>query len=102
MFNPDPKPQPRKKGTTVKAIRRRTLKRAKQEREYLKQRPTFLEGKTCPVTGWPATQVHHMKGRIGDLLLDQRFWLAVSHEGHEKIENNPVWAKEQGYSMNRI
>ena len=33
------------------------------------------------------------------LYLDKRFWLAVSHEAHEMIENNPDWAVEKGYSI---
>ena len=86
-------------------IRRFGIKRMAQERQYLKDRVTFLlkkENQKCPVTGGRTTDVHHKKGRIGSLLLDQRFWLAVSADGHVKIEKNPIWAKEKGFSLNRI
>ena len=33
------------------------------------------------------------------LYLDKRFWLAVSHKGHRKIESEPEWAYEQGFSI---
>ena len=71
------------------------------------------ENQICPVTKKMATEVHHKKGRKGfadqwardnniPLLIDVRFFLGVSRYGHEKIENNPEWAKENGYSLNRI
>src|SRR4051812_11015569 len=75
-------------------IKIRTKDRAADEREYLKQNKIFLEKNTrCAV--FPqlrATQVHHKKGRRGKLLLDQRYWIAVSDEGHTKIHDFPVWA----------
>ena len=33
------------------------------------------------------------------LYLDKRFWLAVSASGHRKIESEPEWAYEQGFSI---
>ena len=49
-----------------------------------------------------AEEVHHKRGRIGDLLLDETHWLAVSRKGHVKIEMNPRWAKEMGFSESRL
>ena len=43
------------------------------------------------------TQVHHMRGRVGPLLIDRRFWLAVSAEGHTWIHANPQLACKQGW-----
>lgn len=40
-----------------------------------------------------AIQVHHWRGRIGSLLMDQRFWLPCSAEGHYWIHANPKAAK---------
>ena len=84
------------------AIRKQSKKRASEMREYAIKRKAFLSGKICPVTGEQASQVHHMKGRIGKLLNDTAYWLAVSHAGHRKIEENPDWAKQQGYSLSRL
>lgn len=84
------------------AIKKLSTKRAAQQREYLKRRAAFLEGKTCPVTGEQATEIHHKKGRIGELLTDETYWLAVSRQGHRQIEERPEWAKENGYSLSRL
>lgn len=100
-FRPDPKPEKKEKSKPGK-IKPRADKRAKQERIYNKIRPVFLEGKICPITKQPATEIHHKKGRIGDLLIDIRYFLAVSDEGHKKIEANPEWAKKMGYSLSRL
>lgn len=51
----------------------------------------------------PSVDIHHMMGRATiELLLDDNYWLAVSREAHQKIELNPEWAKEQGYSLTRL
>lgn len=100
MFNPQPKPEPKKQ---QKRIRRRSNKRAAQERKYNANRIVFIQkNPVCAVSDNPATQVHHMKGRDGDLLLDERFWLPVSADAHEEIERNPKWAFDMGYSLSRI
>ena len=50
----------------------------------------------------PATDVHHKKGRLGELLTLVRYFLAVCRSCHTKIETNPKWAKENGYSESRL
>jgi hypothetical protein len=89
-----------------KKIKFRSSKRAAEERQYAKDRIEFLsrpENQWCAVYPWlPATQVHHKRGRLGKLLLDQRYWLGVSDEGHKRIENFPEWAKENNFSESRL
>lgn len=87
--------------------------------KYYKIRADFLNAlpdKVCPV--FPdklVSDVHHKKGRSPTsyaddwarennipLLLDIRFFLAVSRSGHEKIEKNPIWAKKMGFSVDRL
>jgi len=74
--------------------------------KYNKARIEFLnkpENDKCAV--YPhlkATQVHHKKGRIGGLLWDQRFFLPVSHQGHEYIHNNVEWANNKGFILSRL
>lgn len=41
--------------------------------------------------------VHHMRGRNGSLLLDERFWLAVSRAGHDWIHTNLAEADRLGF-----
>jgi len=56
-----------------------------------------LEG--CTIT---AGEVHHMKGRIGPLLLDISNYLAVCRECHKIIEENPEMAKKLNLSKSRL
>jgi len=94
MNNPKPvKRKPIKKVSNKFAILQNQYKSIRNQ--YLK------ENSICVVTGKKATEIHHMKGRLGNLLIDTRYFLSVSREAHIKIELNPIWAKENGYSLNR-
>lgn len=89
----------------MKPMKKVSDKRALENIIYNSERIKFLqlpENRICPITKQPTTDVHHMKGRIGSLLLDKRFWKALSREGHKFVEENPIWAKENGYSLNRL
>lgn len=85
----------------------RSPKRAKEERLYSAKRILFLsEHKMCEAhlqgcTNF-ATEVHHKKGRIGELLLDVTEWLAACHNCHAYIELNPIEAKILGFSKPRL
>jgi hypothetical protein len=81
--------------------------------EYSQIKKNWIKGKRCAVfpEKW-ATDVHHKKGRIGfadkwardnniPLLIDTRFWLPVSREGHIKIGDLQAWAMEQGFTLPR-
>jgi len=103
-MNPYPKPEKRDKKKPCK-IKLRSDKRARQEREYSKKRKEYLiDHPICEVLGCFAksTEVHHKKGRIGDLLTDERYFMAVCNAHHRVIELNPIWAKNNGYSLNRL
>ena len=91
-----------------KPIKKVSDKRRKQNTEYLKARKEFFdnpENKYCAV--FPhllATDIHHMKSRENEALLDSEFWLAVSREGHDYIHANSKEAYEKKWSLykNRI
>lgn len=99
-----------------KPIRKRSLKGQVLDKKYSRIRKEFLslpENKICPVENKPAIEIHHKMGKEGfadvwarqnniPLLIDVRFFLAVSRDGHNKIEANPKWAKENGYSIKRV
>jgi hypothetical protein len=90
---------------SLKPIKKVSDKRKIENLKYSVLRIEFLgkkENRICPITGKETTEIHHKRGRIGILFLETKFWLAVSREGHVKIENNPEWAKEHGYSFNRL
>jgi hypothetical protein len=48
-----------------------------------------------------ATDIHHMKGRENDLLLDINYWLPVCRSCHRKITDDSAWAIRNGYSYKR-
>lgn len=97
-FRPDPKPekQEKKKKTRIKP---RSDKRVKEDKVYSTLREVFLKDKFCPITGEPATEVHHTysgKDRA-KYYLDIKTWLAVSRTGHEWIHKYPAAARKLGY-----
>lgn len=105
-----------KEVTIRKPLPKVSKKKAVANAKYTVKRLEFMgkpENRICPITGQETTDVHHKMGRIGfadqwarinnvPLVLDSRFWLAVSRDGHRQIEESPTWAKEMGYSLNRL
>jgi hypothetical protein len=88
-----------------KSIRPRSKKRATQEREYAKIRKVYLFcHPVCEVIGCgcESTEIHHKKGRVGELLTDERFFLAVCRPHHNYIESHPFEARDAGYSLSRL
>jgi hypothetical protein len=47
-----------------------------------------------------STEVHHVAKRRGEMLNDERNWLAVCRHNHERIEQNKGWARANGYLTN--
>lgn len=96
------------------AIKKVSGKMAALLAQYTAKRRVWIKGKICAVLmDRPATDVHHKMGRVGyaddwarehdvPLLLDERFWLPVSREGHTWVETHPAEAKENGFSLNRL
>ncbi len=73
--------------------RRPSRKQRRNNSAYLTKRRDFLiEHPWCewglrqsPVQHIRATDIHHLRGRAGQLLLDERYWLAVSRKAHDWI-----------------
>lgn len=88
----------------VKGLRPRSEKRLKQETEYAKVKKLFLlANPKCQFEGCTAKSkdVHHMAGRIGNLLTDVSKFKALCRKHHDFVELNPTWAKANGYSLDR-
>lgn len=84
-------------------MRRLSKKRASQENKYRTIRKKFLEqNPDCIRCNGMATEIHHAKGRIGDLLLDTQYFKPVCRYCHHWIENHPKEAKELGLSVSRL
>lgn len=79
-------------------------KRRRDLAAYTTKRKRFLLNN--PWCAWGLAQVppqqirseecHHQRGRSGKLYLDERYWLPVSHKGHQFINNNPTEARKLG------
>ena len=84
--------------------RRRRTKRERELRTYGKRRKWFLvEHPWCewglrqvPPQHIRSEQIHHARGRLYGLLLDERYWFAVSAKAHDWIHRNPNAARALG------
>ena len=85
-----------------KAIPKVSENRKRDNVLYPKLRKEFLRDKRCAVyPDLQATEVHHVRGRVGSYFLDRTFWLPVSRPGHIEIDSKPDWAREKGYIQTR-
>lgn len=82
-------------------IRPRSTRMQKLMRAYRKDVKEFLLGKFSEVSGQPATMNHHVRGRLGTLLFDKRFWCATTFKDHRWIEDNKEKARELGFLCQR-
>ena len=89
------KPKPR---TRIRAVAKKRVARnaeyAKLRREFLAEHP-FCQVRGC---GSHSCDVHH-KARRGRFLLRVDTFLSCCRDHHTKIEENPEWAKANGYLL---
>jgi len=95
-----------KKPTARKALAAKSSKQEKLDELYSVLRAQFLKRKPycqahLPGCAINATDVHHKKGRIGNLLLDDTEFLAVCRSCHGWIETHPQEAKLLNFSKSR-
>lgn len=90
----------KKKKSAIPPFSQKQLKRLETysvaRSEYLTDNPN------CQVCGTEASEIHHKKGKIGELLWNKTFFLSVCRQCHTKIELNPYWAKENNFSVDRL
>lgn len=100
-----------KKQAKLKAVSERGKKRnelyRKARKEYLLTHQCCeakLQGCTIPTVNDKLSEItiHHKKGKVGDLLFDQRYFIAVCMNCHMFIEANNEWSKLNGYSVDRL
>lgn len=100
----------RAKAVDPKPIKKVSKGLAKEREVYARVRQKFLLGRWCALHGKPClpTEVHHSAGRVGvnekgvPRLLDVENFVALCSEGHRYIEENPTWAKQNGFSESRL
>jgi hypothetical protein len=82
-----------------KFIRRVSRRKAKHNVRYAKESSAWLaQNRTCEFPGCEnqSSDVHHMRGRLGSLLLDKCHWMAVCRGCHSWIHNNIAKARDMG------
>lgn len=79
-------------------------KRKAEMEIYSEKRKQFLLNKWCAYHGQGCipTTIHHAKGRVGSLYLDEKYWVALCMEAHEWVEKNPNEAKAKELSLSRL
>ena len=92
--------KPEKKKAKIAPV---SEKRKEDNAEYTKVRAAYLKANPeCELCSNEATTIHHKAGRTGSLLTDKRHFLGCCMPCHTFIEMNPLWSKENGYSISRI
>lgn len=80
-------------------------KKTKELAEYRKVRDQFFkENPVCQFPGCNSReiQLHHKKGRVGNLLSDKRYFSSLCDKHHRYVELNPIEAKKLGLSLDRL
>lgn len=77
----------------------KTVETVNPRREYIRKKKRYIKANPiCHVCyDRPATQVHHSRGRVGTLLTNERYWLAVCFPCHKCIHSNISWARAEGF-----
>jgi hypothetical protein len=79
-------------------------KRLAEMEVYRKNRDVYMASHPkCEVGGCnkKSKDLHHKRGRVGDDYTNPANFMAVCRKCHIVIENNPQWAKDNGYSITR-
>jgi hypothetical protein len=90
---------------TRKPISQKSKAQRGKDAEYQKAKSEWwpsVRGQHCPVMlaifkrlVLVTPKPHHMRGRLGPLLCDTQYWLAVSREGHDWIHRNIAEARKR-------
>ena len=84
-----------------KKQKQRVAKYSLVRAEYLAEH-TSCEARIPVACTSRATEIHHMAGKIGNLLTDTDNFLPVCRGCHIEIETHPLAAKDAGLSKDRL
>lgn len=93
-----------KKVKVITPIRKVSAERSKENQVYARLRKEYLEAYPCcevPECHRKASEIHHQKGRAGDLLTNTDYFMAVCHDHHHMITVDSAWAIKMGFSILR-
>jgi hypothetical protein len=72
----------------------------KQARQFItKNNKCKMNMQGCEIE---ARCVHHAKGRLGDLLLDQRYWIPSCYHCNLMVEVKDAEARSKGLKLSRL
>ena len=83
-----------------KAIRPIAIAREEDYKIYRPRRDKYMrEHPNCEVKecNKPSQDLHHVNGRTNDRLYDVKYFMAICRKHHTKIDEDTVWAREEGY-----
>jgi hypothetical protein len=94
-----------KPASTIKKVSDKTADILKKKynpiaRQFIKSHPK-CQAKLMNCEG-VSSCIHHKAGRIGELLIDTKLFLAVCFSCHRAIEDDPAMAKKKGFSISRL
>jgi len=79
-----------------KKIKRVSNKRKVQEDIYNQLRKVFLnKNPKCEICGLKSEDLHHKAGRIGNLLINTKYFMALCRKDHDYVHNNPEESKRK-------
>lgn len=84
-----------KRKTRIKKVS--TRQKGRMAKYYEIRRRYLEENPRCEICLHPATEIHHVKSRRGNLLFDTKYFMAVDRPCHTRIHENVQWAKTQGF-----
>ena len=93
------------KESPLKRIKSVSTKKLAELKEYRIVRDGYLaSNKICehPECKNLSEDLHHAKGRVGNLLTDVRYFKALCRRCHRWVEDNPEQAKALGLSLSRL
>ena len=82
----------------IRGISRKQAERLKRYSGLVKEWKARPENARCAVPGCNrrTDDNHHSRGRLGELLFDERFWIPVCRPHHNRIGQFPIWARGAG------
>src|SRR5690348_17674287 len=88
--------------TTRRPIPRQSKRRSVEAKIYAQRKKVFLDTNDhCFCCGLfvyrPIRDLHHVRGRMGKLYLDERFWEMSCRHCHDAIHSNRKWAIANGF-----
>ena len=100
-YQRDPKKRPKKPNQVSKKQRERMSKYRPIRKKFLEDNPVcMVKREGC---FGDSTNVHHGRGKVGDMLYDARYFIACcSGPCHRWCEEHPEEAKALGFSFSRL